>query len=76
MALAMQGLTSEDPAEIETMISYMTATTAGTYVMHEAFNADNPSQYSRDWFTWPCALYAHLYLTEILNIDLITEELS
>ncbi len=75
MALAMQGLTSDDPEEIERMVSYMTNTTAGTYVMHEAFNANNPGEYSRDWFTWPCALYAHLYLTKIMNIDLITEEL-
>jgi uncharacterized protein len=70
MGLAMQGLTSDDPDEIRLMIDYMVATTGGTYVMHEAFNADNPTHYSRDWFTWPCALFAHLYLTEILNIHL------
>lgn len=74
MALAMQGLTTDDQAEIATMIEYMTNTTAGTYVMHEAFNANNPSEYSRDFFTWPCALYAHLYLTKILNINLLGEE--
>ncbi len=71
MALAMQGLTSNDQEEILTMIDYMTSTTAGTFVMHEAFNANNPSEYSRDWFTWPCALYAHLYITKILNINLL-----
>jgi hypothetical protein len=76
MALAMQGLTSADQEEIETMIEYMTNTTDGTYVMHEAFNADDPHEYTRDWFTWPCALYAHLYLTEILNIDLLQEDIS
>jgi len=73
MALAMQGLTTNNQTEIETMIEYMTNTTAGTYVMHEAFNANNPAEYSRDWFTWPCALYAHLYITKILNINLLTE---
>ena len=55
------------------MIEYMTSTTGGTYVMHEAFNANNPNEYSRDWFTWPCALYAHLYLTKILNINLLED---
>ncbi|MGI6714139.1 MAG: glycoside hydrolase family 125 protein [Bacilli bacterium] len=75
MALAMQGLTTDNQSEIETMIAYMTATTAGTYVMHEAFNANDPSEYTRDWFTWPCALYAHLYLTKILNINLLEERL-
>lgn len=75
MALAMQGLTTDNQAEIETMIEYMTNTTGGTYVMHEAFNANNPSEYSRDWFTWPCALYAHLYLTKILNINVLEDPL-
>ncbi len=73
MAIAMQGLTTDNQEEIETMIEYMTSTTGGTYVMHEAFNANNPNEYSRDWFTWPCALYAHLYLTKILNINLLED---
>ncbi len=71
MALAMQGLTTTDEDEMALMIEYMTNTTDGTYVMHEAFNANNPAEYSRDWFTWPCALYAHLYITKILNINLV-----
>jgi len=69
MAIAMQGLTSANPDEIEQCIAYMVNTTAGTYVMHEAFNADNPSEYSRDFFTWPCALFAELYLSKILNLS-------
>ncbi|MDD3958474.1 MAG: glycoside hydrolase family 125 protein, partial [Candidatus Izemoplasmatales bacterium] len=56
--------------EIIEMIEMMVATTGGTYVMHEAFNANDPAHYSREWFTWPCALFAHLYLTEILSVDL------
>lgn len=70
MALAMQGLTSLDSEEIIEMIEMMVATTGGTYVMHEAFNANDPAHYSREWFTWPCALFAHLYLMEILSVDL------
>ena len=70
LALAMQGLTTTDPDEIDLMLAYMKNTTAGTYVMHEAFNANNPSQYTRDFFTWPCALYAELYLRNKLNINL------
>ncbi len=70
MAIAMQALTSTDEEEIAACIAMLLNTTAGTYVMHEAFNADDPSQYSRDHFTWPCALYAHLYLTGVLDIHL------
>lgn len=70
MALAMQGITADDPVEIRQMIDYMTATTDGTFVMHEAFDADNPSVYTRDFFTWPCSLYAYLYLTSVLDVNL------
>ena len=71
MSIAMQALTSDDAAEIADCVRYMTATTAGTYVMHEAFNANDPSDYSRDFFTWPCSLYAHTVITKILGFDLI-----
>ncbi len=69
MAIAMQAITSSDQTEIDILIGYMTDTTAGTYVMHEAFNADNPGEYSRDFFTWPCSLYAYAYITKILHVD-------
>ena len=71
MSIAMQGLTSVDKAEIERCVKYMTETTGGTFVMHEAFNANNPNEYSRDYFTWPCSLYAHLTLTKIFGVDLL-----
>ena len=71
MGIAMQGLTSTDKTEIEKVVKYMTDTTGGKYVMHEAFNADNPTHYSRDYFTWPCSLYSQLVLTKILNYNLL-----
>ena len=71
MGIAMQGLTSTDKTEIERCVEYMTNTTGGKYVMHEAFNADDPTHYSRDYFTWPCSLYSHLVLTEIFNYKLL-----
>jgi len=71
MSMAMQGLTSSSPSEIAECITDMTATTDGTFVMHEAFMASDPHEFSRNFFTWPCALYAHLYLTKILNVNII-----
>ncbi|MFA6780979.1 MAG: glycoside hydrolase family 125 protein [Bacilli bacterium] len=62
MSIAMQGLTSNDEAEIDTCLDYLMDLTGGTYVMHEAVNANDPSEYSRDYFTWPCALFAELYM--------------
>lgn len=73
MSIAMQALTSTDIDEIRQCVKYMTQTTDGTYVMHEAFNANDPSQYSREFFTWPCALYAQVLLTKIIQPSVITE---
>lgn len=73
MAIAMQGLTSTNQAEKELCVKYMTDTTGGMFVMHEAFNANNPSEYSRDYFTWPCSLYAQLVLVDILGFNLLSE---
>jgi len=61
MAVAMQGLTSDDAQEKELCIQYLVNLAGDSYVMHEAVNANNPSEYSRDFFTWPCSLFAELY---------------
>jgi hypothetical protein len=37
-------------------------TDAGTGFMHEAFDADDPSQYSRPWFAWANSLFGELML--------------
>ena len=31
---------------------------ADTGFMHEGFNKDNPSEYTREWFCWSDALFA------------------
>ncbi|MFA5421183.1 MAG: glycoside hydrolase family 125 protein [Bacilli bacterium] len=64
MSLAMQGLTSTSSQEIETCLQSMINLSGDMYVMHEAVNANNANDYSRDFFTWPCALYAELYLKQ------------
>ena len=34
------------------------ATDADTGLLHEGFHVDDPKQYTREWFTWPCSLFA------------------
>lgn len=62
MSLAMQGLTSTNEEEIDMCLQYMMNLAGDMYVMHEAVNANNSNDYSRDYFTWPCALFAELYI--------------
>lgn len=58
MSLIMQGLTSTDPREKRDLLDTIVATDAGKRHLHEGFNVDNPNEYTREWFTWPEALFA------------------
>lgn len=58
LALIMQGLTSVDTAEKRMLLDMIAATDAGTGFMHEGFMADDPTVYTRGWFTWPDSLLA------------------
>lgn len=58
IALSMQGLTSDNPDEIKEMLEILSSTDADTGFMHEGFNADNPFEFSREWFAWSNSLFA------------------
>lgn len=57
IALIMQGLTSQSPEEQELLIAQLAATTAGTGLMHESFDPNNPADYTREWFGWANSLF-------------------
>ena len=58
MALVMQGLTSTSADEKREMLSMIANTDADTGYLHEGFCADNPFEFTREWFTWPNSLFA------------------
>lgn len=62
IALCMQGLTSIDAAEQVELLDMLAATTAGTDVMHESFDPDNPAAFTRPWFAWANSLFAEFVL--------------
>ncbi|MGV9967536.1 glycoside hydrolase family 125 protein [Streptomyces olivaceus] len=62
IALAVQGLTSDDEAEKVALLRTLLATDAGTGQMHESFHKDDPGRYTRPWFSWANAMYAELAL--------------
>lgn len=62
IALAVQGLTTSDPAEKLAMIQMMAATDADTGLMHESFDPDNPARFTRPWFSWANAMFCELVL--------------
>ena len=58
IALIMQGLTASDRGEQLSLLRTLLDTDAGCIAMHESFDADEPSAYSRSWFAWADSLYA------------------
>lgn len=58
IALSMQGLTSKDSGEIKEILRMLERTDADTGYMHEGFHADDPSQFTREWFSWSNSLFA------------------
>ncbi|MFB8754558.1 glycoside hydrolase family 125 protein [Streptomyces nigra] len=62
IGIAVQGLTSDDPAERVTALRTLLATDAGTGAMHESFHKDDPHRFTRPWFSWANAMYAELAL--------------
>jgi meiotically up-regulated gene 157 (Mug157) protein len=40
------------------MLDMIVNTDADTGYLHEGFLADDPTEFTREWFTWPCSLFA------------------
>ena len=62
IALTMQALTSLDEAEIKECIDMLTTTHAGTFLMHESFNKNDDTDFTRPWFAWANSLFAELMI--------------
>jgi meiotically up-regulated gene 157 (Mug157) protein len=52
IAVAIRGLTATTDEERLAGVRLLGASHAGTYLAHESFDPDDPSQYSRPWFAW------------------------
>ena len=62
LALAIEGLTSADPQEKLALIQMMAHNDAGTKLMHEGIHADDPTCFTRPWFSWANAMYCELVM--------------
>ncbi|MGO2891958.1 glycoside hydrolase family 125 protein [Enterococcus devriesei] len=60
ISLAMEGLTSDDLAEIERKLQIIATTDAGTIQCHEGIDVNDPQQYTREWFSWANMTYCQL----------------
>ena len=62
MAIIMRALTTEDEKEQLQCIAWLKSTHAGTGFMHESFNKNDPSKFTREWFAWANTLFGELIL--------------
>lgn len=62
IALAMEGLTTSDKQEKKRILDLLVENDAGTNLMHEGFDVDNPNNYTREWFSWANMMFCELVL--------------
>lgn len=62
LGIIMRALTSNDDAEIKRALAMLKQTHAGTGFMHEAFNPDNPQDFTRKWFAWANTIFGEMIL--------------
>ena len=59
---AIEGLTAPTKEEKHQMIHELMATDGGTGLMHEGVFVDDPTVYTREWFSWANAMFCELVL--------------
>ncbi|OCG88213.1 Tat pathway signal protein, partial [Xanthomonas euvesicatoria] len=62
MSIIQYALVSDDDAQLRQCLQWLKTTHAGTGFMHEAFDKDNPSTFTRDWFAWANTLFGELII--------------
>lgn len=73
LGIMMRALTSDNRDEIANCIRMLKASHAGTGFMHEGFDKDKPSNYTRPWFSWANSLFGELIVkTWKTNPDLLS----
>jgi uncharacterized protein len=60
MSIMIRALTSDQDQEIDRCLHWLAGTDAGTGFMHEAFDKDDPSRFTRPWFAWANSLFGEL----------------
>jgi hypothetical protein len=62
MSIMMRALTSDSDVEIRECLTWLKRSDAGTGFMHEAFDQDDPSHFTRPWFAWANSLFGELII--------------
>ncbi len=63
MSLIMKALTTTDREEQQWCLDELLRTDANTLFMHESFNKDDASDFTRSWFAWANTLFGELIVS-------------
>ena len=66
LGITIQGLTSNNDAEIKKCISMLKTRHADEGFMHESFHEDGSKKFTRAWFAWANTLFGE-FLWKIYN---------
>ena len=58
ISLCIQGLTSTDKGEIIRLTDMLENIDAGTFLIHEGVNKDDPEDFTRPWFAWANSIFS------------------
>mmetsp|Transcript_69849 Transcript_69849/g.161594 ORF Transcript_69849/g.161594 Transcript_69849/m.161594 type:complete len:125 (-) Transcript_69849:27-401(-) len=62
MSLMVQAWTSRDVSEVSCLLQQLMEVSAPNSLMHESFNVDDLSRFTRPWFAWANTLFGELVL--------------
>jgi len=62
LSVIARALTSTDDSEIINCLELIKKSHADTGFMHESFNINNPSEFSRKWFAWANTMFGELII--------------
>lgn len=60
MGVISRGLTSDDPKEIDQIVRTLGKVDAETGFIHESLDPNDPTKFSREWFSWVNGLFGEL----------------
>ena len=69
IALSMQGLTTNNKDEINSLVKTLIQCDGNTGLMHEGFHKNNPEKFIRDWFAWSNSLFADFIYKKLKEIE-------
>lgn len=58
ISLSMQGLTTKNESEINSLINTLINSDGNTGYMHEGFHCNDSTEFTREWFAWSNSLFA------------------